>query len=249
MTTKDSDESCRACEERERRRGGPPVCGRARHRVDQHHQTGGDGGSAGKVEVTVREVGTALLQQQRRQRDCGDADGHVDEEDPGPAQVRRQDAPEQDAGGGAAAGRSAVDAQREIALTAFRERRHQQRECGRSEQRPTEALHRPEGDQRALRPGEPAQERAHGEEREPEHEQPAASEEIRQTAAQEQRAPEEDGVGRDHPLEVGLREPEIRLDRGQGDVHDRDVENDHELRGDDQREGAPAPVRLRRNTH
>ena len=249
MTTKDRMRAAEPSEERERRRGGPPVCGGTRHRVDQHHQTGGDGGSAGKVEVAVREVGTALLQQNRRQHDCGDAHGYVDEEDPGPAQVGRQDAPEQHAGGGAAAGRSAVDAQREVALTALRECGHQQRERGRSQQRPTEALHRPEGDQRALRPGEPAQERAHGEERKPEHEQPSATEEIRQTAAQEQRAPEEDGVGRDDPLEVGLREPEIRLDRGQGDVDDRDVENDHELGGDDQREGAPAPVRLRRNTH
>jgi len=35
---------------------------------------------------------------------------------------------------------------------------------------------------------------------------------------------------------------EIRLDRRQGDVDDRDVEDDHELCGDDHCEPEPAPA-------
>jgi hypothetical protein len=38
-----------------------------------------------------------------------------------------------------------------------------------------------------------------------------------------------------------LREAEVDLDRRQGDVDDRHVEDDHELRCDDQRKRAPAP--------
>ena len=64
---------------------------------------------------------------------------------------------------------------------------------------------------------------------------------IGQAAAEQERAAEEDGVRRDHPLQARLREVEIRLDRRQGDVHDRDVEDDHELCGDDHRESQPAP--------
>jgi hypothetical protein len=33
----------------------------------------------------------------------------------------------------------------------------------------------------------------------------------------------------------------VGLDRGQGDVHDRHVEDDHELGGDDERKGEPPP--------
>ena len=56
-------------------------------------------------------------------------------------------------------------------------------------------------------------------------------------AAQQQEARECQRVGVDHPLEVGGREAEVAADRGQRDVHDRDVEDDHELRGAAQHEG------------
>jgi hypothetical protein len=54
---------------------------------------------------------------------------------------------EQDADRGAAPGGRAVDPQREVALAAFGEGRHQQRESRRREQRATEALQRTEADQ------------------------------------------------------------------------------------------------------
>ena len=108
-------------------------------------------------------------------------------------------AAEQDARGRAAAGGRAVDAEREVPLAALGEGRHQQRERGRCEQRAAEALQSAEGDERAFRPGEPAEQRAGGEEREPADEQPAAAEQVGEPAAQQQRAAEEDGVGRDRP--------------------------------------------------
>ncbi len=195
--------------------------------------------------MAVRQVSPALAEQHRRQRDRRDGHGHVDEEDPRPAQVRGEHAAEQDAHRGAAPGGRAVDAEREVALAALGEGRHQQRERGRGEQRAAEALEAAEGDQRALRPGQPAEERARSEERQPGDEQPPPAEQVGEPTAKQKRSAEEDRVSGDHPLQVLLREPEVGFDRRQRDVHDRDVENDHELRGDDQCQCAPAAVALR----
>ena len=43
---------------------------------------------------------------------------------------------------------------------------------------------------------------------------------------------------------LSWREVQVGLDRRQRDVHDRDVEHDHELGGDDHREREPAPAIL-----
>src|SRR3954466_6715607 len=46
--------------------------------------------------------------------------------------------------------------------------------------------------------------------------------------ARRKHAAEGDEVGVDHPGEARLREAEVGLDRGQRDVHDRLVEDDHQ---------------------
>ena len=66
-----------------------------------------------------------------------------------------------------------------------------------------------------------------------------ASEQVGGAPAEQQEAAEEQRVGADDPLEVLLREAEVGLDRGKGDVHDRDVEHDHELNGAKERERQP----------
>jgi hypothetical protein len=189
--------------------------------------------------VPVAEVGPALAQQHGGEQRRRDADGHVDEEDPRPAQVAGEDAAEQYAGRGAAAGRCAVDPQRHVAVATLGEGRHQQREGGGSEQGAAEPLNRPEGDQRGLRPGDGAQERARGEEEQARDEQPPPAEEIGEAASEQQRAAEEDRVRRDDPMQARLREPQIGFDRRERDVDDRDVEDDHELRRYDQRQRTP----------
>ena len=50
----------------------PAVGRRPRRRVDEQHQPGGDRGRAREVEVAMRQVGAALAQQHRRERDRGD---------------------------------------------------------------------------------------------------------------------------------------------------------------------------------
>ena len=74
------------------------------------------------------------------------------------------------------------------------------------------------------------------------HEQAPPPEQVGHPAAEEEHAPEEDRVGGDHPLQALLREVQVGPDRRQRDVHDRDVEDDHELRGDDHRQREPAPA-------
>ena len=75
----------------------------------------------------------------------------------------------------------------------------------------------------------------------------AAPEQVGRAAAEQQEAAEDERVGADHPLQVLLREPEVGLDRGQRDVHDRDVEDDHELH--DAEEGECPPFARCRRDH
>src|SRR5689334_2209402 len=58
--------------------------------------------------------------------------------------------------------------------------------------------------------------------------------------AEQQEAGEGERLGAHHPLQPLRRESEFVLDRGQGDGDDRGVENDHEERAAEKREGAPA---------
>ena len=93
----------------------------------------------------------------------------------------------------------------------------------------------------AFRPREAGQQRREREHDDADEEQPPPSEQIGRAPAQEQEAAEEERVGADHPLEVLLREPEVDFDRGQRHVHDRDVQDDHELHRAQQRECQPFP--------
>ena len=112
------DERDGTCEQPDGRRRSPTVARRPRHRIHEQHQPGRDRGRAGEVEMTVREIRTALAEQHGRDRDRGNADRDVDEEDPRPVQIRRENAAEENARGGAASGRCAVDAEGEVPLPA-----------------------------------------------------------------------------------------------------------------------------------
>src|SRR6266849_2695085 len=56
-----------------------------------------------------------------------------------------------------------------------------------------------------------------------------------------QQAPVRDQVGVDDPGKLSLAEAQVALDRRQSDVHDRRVEDDHELAETDDDERHPAP--------
>ena len=140
--------------------------------------------------------------------DGGDADRDVDEEDPRPAQVARQQAAEQHADGGAATRGCAVDAEREVALAALGEGGDEERERGRREQRSAEALEGAERDQRASDQASPQSSELAAKTSEADDEEAAAPDEVGEPAAEQERTAEEDGVGRDDPLQA--RRPRIR---------------------------------------
>ena len=220
---------------------------RARERVHEQHQPTGDRRRPGDVEVAMVESGLALAQEDRAQHEHERADRDVHEEDPRPAERTRQSAAEEHAGRRAATGDSTPDAEREVALASFLERRRQDRERGRREQRRPEPLCGAERDQRALGPREPVEERADREQRQAGHEQAPAAEQVGHAPTEEQDAAEEDRVGGDHPLEALLAEVEVGLDRRQRDVDDRDVEDDHELGRHEDGEAKPSATILRIN--
>ena len=76
--------------------------------------------------------------------------------------------------------------------------------------------------------------------RKPNHQDPAAAEQVRRTTAEQQEAAERERVRADDPLEILLREMQVLLDRRQRDVHDRDVENDHQVGDSEDCERLPA---------
>src|SRR5436190_1372377 len=65
------------------------------------------------------------------------------------------------------------------------------------------------------------------------------AEPVPEPAAQEQEAAEDERVGVDDPLQSAVGQVEVVLDRRQGNVHDRRVEDDHELRQADEDKDDP----------
>ena len=82
----------------------------------------------------------------------------------------------------------------------------------------------------ALALGQATGQRRRGEQQEPDEQHPLVPEQVRRAPAEQQEAGERDRVGVDDPLQVDDREAEVIADRRQRDVHDRHVEDDHELR-------------------
>ena len=129
-----------------------------------------------------------------------------------------------------------------VAFAAGGERDGQQRERGRRQQRGADALYGADRDEHAGGGREPAGQRGGREQAEAGEEHAAAAEQVARPAAEEQEAAEGERVGVHHPLEAVGGEPEISLDGGERDVHDRDVEDHHELREGEDGEDEPPRV-------
>ena len=178
--------------------------------VDEQRQARRDGDRAERVEGLRLALLAALLQQARREERRDDADRHVDPQDPFPAEVLGQDAAEQHAGGAAGARDRAPDAQRLVALGALGERVRDHRQRRGRQQRGAEALQRARGDELRLTRRQAAEQRREREQDEPDHEEPAAAEQVGHPAAEEQKAAERQGVGVGDPGEVLGREVQVR---------------------------------------
>ena len=124
------------------------------------------------------------------------------------------------------------------------ERGRDDRKRGGQDKRRSESLCGACSDQHAPAAGEGAGERADREYDETEHEDLAAADKVGELAGREQQHCERQRVGVDGPLELGEPDPELALDRRQRNVHDRQVDVDHQQREREHAQRPPAPVAL-----
>ena len=117
-----------------------------------------------------------------------------------------------------------------------------ERQRGREDERPAEALHRARDEQELGLGGEPAGDRGAGVQREAGDEDPPAAEQVGGAAAEQQEAGGGHGVGADHRLQGLRRVAQLAADLGQ--CHDDDVlvERDDQHRERQQRERRRAAV-------
>ena len=175
-------------------------------------------------------------------------DRHVDEQHPAPAQVGGQRAAEEQAGHRAEPGHGAVDAQGPGPGRPGGEGGGQQGQRAGRGDRGAASLHDAGGQQRRPGGGEPAGHRGQREHDDPGPEHPQAAEQVAGPAAGQQQAAERERVEAGHPVQVGRGNVQRALHVRQGDVDDRVVEHQHQLRGrdDQQRKAEPAAGRGRR---
>jgi hypothetical protein len=76
-------------------------------------------------------------------------------------------------------------------------------------------------------------------------ERPLAPEQVRDPPAQEQQTAERQCIRGHDPLPVGVRAMQRTLRRGQRDIHNRDVQDDHQLRDRENRQDRPTPRVMR----
>ena len=211
--------------------------------VHEGEQPGDECGGAGDVEG-AGVAGAAAAGDGAQGQDGGDdADGHVDEEDRAPAEGGGEHAAEEDAGGDAHGADGAPDGQRGGALLAG-VAGDDDGQGGGGEHGGADALAGAGHDHGGGRGRGGGDQGRGGEHGQPGQEDGAAVEEVGEPAAEQQQAAGEQDVGGDDPLVVAAGERQRLPDGGQGDVHDGDVEDDHELGHQHQAEDGPRAPRL-----
>ena len=213
--------------------------------VDDPDEAAGDGRRSQPVDAAVRAHHATLGDQPRYDDQREGRDRQVDEEDPAPGHVVDEDAGDDRARRAAEPGDAAPDPERLDPLARVHEQHRDQAERGRRGERLTESLGEPADDEhrRVLR--DATGQRGSGEQRHPDEEQLAATEDVSEATTQEKEPAGGQDVTVDHPGQAGAGEAEARLDVRQRDVHDGDVEDEHELDQREHRERLP-PARIRR---
>src|SRR5512132_4415911 len=105
-----------------------------------------------------------------------------------------------------------------------------QRQCGREQRRAADALQAPGDVERRDVPGEAAKQRGAGEHDNAEHEQKAPAESVGESTRGQNQRRESERIGVDNPLKTGQVRGKSSLNARQRDIHDRDVEQQHERR-------------------
>ena len=185
----------------------------------------------GPVEASGAGI-ARLAKLRQRQGDRQQADRHVDEEDPLPAEGVDEHAPDERAHGHPDADARSPDPERGLAL-AGRELLRDQGEHRSEHRRAADSLQAAGEVERERVRGEPREERGGREGGEPDREDELAAQPVGQRPRHQRERGQGEDVGVDHPLQVGQARAEVTLDLGQRDVHDRDVEQEHERRDRD----------------
>ena len=173
------------------------------------------------------------------ERHRGEDQVHVQR--PPPGQVLGQRAAQQQAYRAAGAGDRPVDGERSATVLRLGERGGQQRQRGGHQQRGERALAGPRGHQHGEVDRGAADGRHAREPDQPGQERHLAAQQVGQPAAEQQQAAERQAVRGHHPLPVHGREVQRPLGRWQRDVHDREVQDDHQLRQGNHAQDQPAP--------
>ena len=217
---KATSRSARDDEAADRARVDPAPLGDLQDREDAEHQRDGDQGGAGEVGALLEAEPVRIVDQPQRQPADEDPDRQVDDEDEVPGDRLGEDAAEQQADRAAGRGDEAVDADRFRLVGGLREHRHDHPQDHRRGERAADPLDEAGADQDRLRRRGRAEQRGGGEDRQPDEEDAALAEQVAEPAGEQQQAAEGDQVGVDDPGQARLREAEVVLDRGQGDVDD-----------------------------
>ena len=160
------------------------------------------------------------------------ADRDVDQEHRAPAGELDQHAAEDLAGHEAYRGDRAVQADGTRALRPFGKAGGDERQRGGSDDGGARALEDPGGEQQRGVPGQSARQAGQRERDEADDEHAPPAEQVSGPAAEDEQAAERDRVPGDDPLHRVGGHVQLALDRGQRDVDDAEIQDDHE-RGDE----------------
>ena len=212
------------------------------HRPQQAEEAEREGDHPGPIEP-VALARPAVVEHPRRDRERGEADRHVDPEDPAPRHVGDDQAAQHDA-----QHRPGVPADRVVAVRApallAREDVGDHGARVRRQQRAAHPLDEAEDDQRHLAPGERARQRPGDEDQEPGLIRAHAAEHVPQAPDLRREHRDHEQIADDHPDHRGEADMQRALDRRQRQHDDRRVDRrDQHARDDDQeREALSARV-------
>ena len=231
--------SAEPAEQREDRRAAPAVVVPAQEPQDHQEQRSREGHQAGDVQALgIRIADVDHLE--GGQRDRGDTDRHVHEEDPPPAQSVGEKAADQWSGGHRRADGRPPRGDRASAIGAL-VGLPDQRQAGGEHRTTAQTLERTRPDQDARRRCQPARKRRRGEHHHADDEHPLSSVPVRQRTAGQNHAGQRQRIRIDHPLEIGKARVQIPLDRRQRHLHHGHVDEQHERRCAQRNQRPPSP--------
>ncbi len=175
----------------------------------------------------------------QRSGDGEEADGKVDEECPAPRQIRREEATQQGAHRRHAADDRPPDAEGDGAVPAL-EVGVEDRLGGGQDHRPADALQDPREDQDVAVRSKPGEHRGQHEDHQAREVHPATTQDVAHASDRDEQGSEDERVDRVDPLRLRRVQVQVADDRGDRDVHDRRVDDDHRDADAQHREADPA---------